>query len=46
MYNDLLREQIIVELKNLVKKAEDLENDKDSYCEFIRGMILNTYSEN
>jgi len=46
MYEDLLRKQIIVELKNLIKKAEDIEDDKDTYCEFMRGMILNTYSAN
>lgn len=46
MYEDLLRKQIIVELKNLIKKAEDLDEDKDAYCEFMRGMILNTYSAN
>ena len=41
-----LRKQIIVELKNLIKKAETLEEDKDTYCEFMKGMILNTYSVN
>lgn len=46
MYEDLLRKQIIVELKNLIKKAETLEEDKDTYCEFMKGMILNTYSVN
>ena len=28
------------------KKAETLEEDKDTYCEFMKGMILNTYSVN
>lgn len=46
MYEDLIRKQIIIELKNLIKKAEDIEDDKDTYCEFMRGMILNTYSAN
>lgn len=46
MYEDLLRKQIIIELKNLIKKAENLDEDKDAYCEFMRGMILNTYSTN
>ena len=46
MYDDLVRKQIIVELKNLIKKAEEIEQDKDSYCEFMKGMILNTYSAN
>ena len=46
MYEDLVRKQIIIELKNLIKKAEEIEKDKDSYCEFMKGMILNTYSAN
>lgn len=46
MYEDLVRKQIIIELKNLIKKAEEIEQDKDSYCEFMKGMILNTYSAN
>ena len=46
MYEDLLRKQIIVELKNLIKKAETIEEDTDTYCEFMKGMILNTYSTN
>lgn len=46
MYDDLLRKQIIVELKNLIEKAESIEQDKDVYCEFMKYMILNTYSDN
>ena len=46
MYEDLLRKQIIIELKNLIKKAEDMDEDKDSYCEFMKCQILNTYSCN
>ncbi len=46
MYEDLLRKQIIVELKNLIKKAENIDEDKDSYCEFMKAVILNTYSCN
>ncbi len=46
MYEELLRKQIIIELKNLIKKAENLDEDRDSYCEFMKGMILNTYSTN
>lgn len=46
MYEDLLRKQIIVELKNLIEKAESFENDTDAYCEFMKYMILNTYSDN
>ena len=46
MYDELLRKQIIVELKNLIKKAEVIDEDKDSYCKFMKAMILNTYSTN
>lgn len=46
MYEDLLRKNIIIELKKLVKKAEEIDNDIDSYTEFMREMILNTYTEN
>ncbi len=46
MYEDLLRKQIITELKSLIERAETIEEDKDTYCEFMKGMILNTYSVN
>lgn len=47
MYEDLLlRKQIIEELKNLVEKAEEFEADQDAYCEFMKTMILRTYSTN
>ena len=46
MYEDLIRKQIIVELKDLIKKAEDIDNDKDAYFEFMKTVILNTYSTN
>ena len=44
MYEDLLRKQIIVELKNLIERAEHIEEDKDSYCEFMKGMICLLYT--
>lgn len=46
MYEDLIRKQIIVELKDLVKKAESLDENKDAYCEFMKRIILNSYSVN
>ena len=46
MYEDLIRRKIVVELKKLVEKVEDSKSDIDSYSEFMREMILNTYSEN
>ncbi len=46
MYEDLKNSNIIEEFKELVKQAENLENKIDVYSEFMRKMILNTYSEN
>ncbi|MBQ7126396.1 hypothetical protein IJO12_04850 [bacterium] len=46
MYDELLRMQIILELKNLVENIEKFEDYKDSYTEFMKEMILNTYSVN
>lgn len=46
MYEDILRQQIIVEMKNLIQKAEEIEEDKDAYCDFMKAVILNTYSCN
>ena len=46
MYEDIKNENIIKEFKELVKKAEDFEKNIDVYSEFMRKMILNTYSVN
>jgi hypothetical protein len=46
MYEDMLRRQIIIELKSLIDKVETIDEDKDMYCEFMKTMILNTYSAN
>lgn len=46
MYEDLKSRQLIKELKSLIEKAESAESDDDIYCEFMKGMILNTYSAN
>ncbi|MBR1425143.1 hypothetical protein IJ579_06235 [bacterium] len=46
MYEDLIRNNIIIELKKLVEKAEEAKSDIDSYSEFMRQMILNTYGVN
>jgi len=46
MYEDKLKDQLITEIKNLIQKAEEIEEDKDMYCEFMKTMILNTYSCN
>ena len=42
MYEKLKDEKIIVDITNLVKKVEKFEEDIDSYCEFMKGVILNT----
>ena len=46
MYDNLLRKNIVVELKKLVKDANVEITDLDSYTDFMREVILNTYSEN
>lgn len=46
MDNERLKEKIFDELKELIDKAQQFEDDRDMYCEFMKGMILNTYSVN
>ncbi|MBP3820619.1 hypothetical protein J6G99_03125 [bacterium] len=46
MYDDLLKQNIVVQLKKLVKDADNDVSDIDSYTDFMREVILNTYSEN
>ena len=41
-YNELKKEKIIVELKELIKDSEKLDDEIEAYCEFMRGVILNT----
>ncbi len=42
MYEDFENEKIIVEITNLVEKTEQFQDDIDAYCEFMKGVILNT----
>ena len=42
MYEKLKDEKLIVDITNLVYKVEKFEEDIDSYCEFMKGVILNT----
>lgn len=42
MYEDLKKEQIIVELKSLINKADEFKTDVDCYCEFMRETFLAT----
>lgn len=41
-YNDLKNENIIVELRALVDDVEKVKDEIDCYCEFMKGIILNT----
>lgn len=42
MYKKLKDEKLIVDITNLVNNIEQIEGDIDSYCEFMKGIILNT----
>ena len=42
MYDDLKREEIIVELNVLINRADEFKNDLDSYCEFMLETFLAT----
>ena len=35
-------EQIIIEISTLVGQVENLQEDIDAYCEFMKNVILNT----
>jgi len=45
MFEDLVNQKIIVDLKKLVTDA-DKATDLDSYTDFMREVILNTYGVN
>lgn len=42
MYEKLKDEKIIIEITGLIGKVENIQEDIDSYCEFMKGVILNT----
>lgn len=42
MYEELKKQQIIIEMQNLVNKAEEFKNEADAYCEFMRETFLAT----
>lgn len=42
MYDDLNKEDIILEFQDMVKKAEEFKNDMDCYCEFMKEVFLGT----
>lgn len=45
MYDELLKKRIIIEFTNLLNKVKD-ENETDSYAQFMKEVILNTYGVN
>ena len=40
MYEELKNERIIVELKELINKADEFKDDIDCYCEFMKETFL------
>ncbi len=42
MYEDLKKNDIIVELKTLIDKAEEVQSDIDAYCDFMKQTFLAT----
>ena len=46
MYENLRQKQVLEELKELLEKADEIEENKDAYCALMKTMILNTYSAN
>ena len=45
MYDELLKKRIIIEFTNLLNKVKN-ENETDSYAQFMKEVILNTYGVN
>ncbi|MBP3846819.1 hypothetical protein J6I39_03630 [bacterium] len=45
MYEELLKKRIIIEFTNLLNDVEK-EDDTDSYAQFMKEVILNTYGVN
>ena len=46
MYEELLKKRIIIEFNNLIKSAEKEDKEIDSYAQFMKEVILNTYGVN
>ena len=42
MNEDFKKEDVIVELKTLIDTAEEFKSEIDAYCEFMKGVFLNT----
>ena len=46
MNEELKRKELLTQLKEILDKAEEIEETKDIYCALMKTMILNTYSAN
>ena len=42
MYNELLKQRIIIEFANLFKNVQSDDNDRDAYAQFMKEVFLNT----
>ena len=42
MNDDFKDEDIIIELQDMAKKAEEFQYGLDSYCQFMKEVFLNT----
>ena len=46
MNDETKKTELLNELKEILEKAEEIEETKDMYCALMKTMILNTYSAN
>lgn len=46
MYEELKKNDIIVELKTLIDKAEEFQSDIGAYCDFMKQTFLATSGMN
>lgn len=46
MNDDILKQKQLANFKKLVEYTQNIDIDKDLYCELMKNMILNTYSVN
>ena len=42
MYEELKKQQIIIEMQSLIKNAGECNEEIDAYCEFMRETFLGT----
>ncbi len=42
MNEDFKKEDVIVELRTLFDTADEFKSEIDAYCEFMKGVFLNT----